>query len=124
MWLDWKIIAPLVLIILGWFVANWLTARRDLRNKKREIRVQYLIEAYRSIASAAHRGEKTSEKQKRAIESAVEDIQLLGTLDQVAALNRMIESHKGDFTEVLESVRNELRNELSLKKNRGFSKVL
>jgi hypothetical protein len=73
-----------------------------------------LVEAYRRIASAANRGERTSEDQKLAIESAIEDIQLLGTLDQVSALNRMIESHRTDFTEVLESLRKELRTELNL----------
>jgi hypothetical protein len=112
--LEWGIIVPSLLIILGWFIVNWLAARRELRSKKREVRIQYLIEAYRSIASGANRGAKTSHEQKLAIESAIEDIQLLGDASQVSALNRMIESGNPDFTEVLESLRQELRRELNL----------
>lgn len=50
-----EILISSVVIILGWFVGSWLTTRREFNNKKREIRIQYLIGAYRSIASAANR---------------------------------------------------------------------
>ena len=114
MTVDWNVIITATLVILGWFVANRLTARRELKNKKREVRIGYMIEAYRKIASAANRGPTTSDEQKAAIESAVEDIQLLGNTHQMAALNRMIESGENDFMEVLRSLRQELRNELNL----------
>jgi hypothetical protein len=112
--LHWNVIIPSILIIGGWFIVNWLTAKRELRNKKREVRIQYLIEAYRSIASAANRGNATSNDQKLSIEAAIEDIQLLGNSDQIAALNKMIESSNSNFTEILESLRKELRKELAL----------
>lgn len=73
-----------------------------------------MIEAYRKIASAANRGPSTSDAQKAAIESAIEDIQLLGNTHQMAALNRMIQSGESNFTVILESLRKELRNELNL----------
>lgn len=112
--MDWKIIIPLALIIIGWFTVNWLTAKREFHSKRREVRIKYLIGAYRSIASAANRGEQTSEEQKYQIESAVEDIQLLGNKSQVGALKRMIAQRNNDFTEVLMELRYELRQELGL----------
>ena len=114
MTINWTIVIPSVLVILGWFIANWLAARRELQSKKREVRVGYMIEAYRKIASAANRGPSTSDIQKTDIGSAVEDIQLLGNVEQLAELNKMIHFGKADFTSILEALRRELREELDL----------
>jgi len=114
MTINWTIVIPSALVVAGWFIANWLAARRELRNKKREVRVGYMIEAYRKIASAANRGPSTSDVQKTAIESAVEDIQLLGNTEQMAELNKIITSGEADFTSVLDAIRRELREELDL----------
>ncbi|MGH8470638.1 MAG: hypothetical protein ACREVY_17225 [Gammaproteobacteria bacterium] len=70
--MEWKIIIPSALIILGWFMVSWLAAKREFTNKRREVRIQYLIEAYRSIASAANRQEQTTDDQKLKIESAID----------------------------------------------------
>lgn len=114
--MNLEIIISSVVIIFGWFVGNWLTTKREFNNKKREIRIQYLIGAYRSIASAANRQETMTVDQKLKIESAIEDIQLLGNEIQLNALNNMISSRNSNFTEILEILRNNLRQELKLKK--------
>ncbi|MGH8546928.1 MAG: hypothetical protein ACREX3_25610 [Gammaproteobacteria bacterium] len=112
--MEWKIIIPSALIILGWFMVSWLAAKREFTNKRREVRIQYLIEAYRSIASAANRQEQTTDDQKLKIESAIEDIQLLGNERQLKALDSMISSGNNNFTEILEVLRDDLREELEL----------
>nr|VFK01759.1 MAG: hypothetical protein BECKH772A_GA0070896_102397 [Candidatus Kentron sp. H]VFK01855.1 MAG: hypothetical protein BECKH772B_GA0070898_102497 [Candidatus Kentron sp. H]VFK05166.1 MAG: hypothetical protein BECKH772C_GA0070978_102432 [Candidatus Kentron sp. H] len=56
--MDWKLLSLLGTVIVafsGWFVVHVLNASRDRRNKRREIRVKYLIEAYRNLESAAQR---------------------------------------------------------------------
>lgn len=111
-----EILISSVVIILSWFVGSWLTTRREFNNKKREIRIQYLIGAYRSIASAANRQGTMTNDQKLKIESAIEDIQLLGNEIQLNALNNMVSSRNSNFTEILEILRNDLRQELELKK--------
>ena len=112
--MEWKIIIPSALIIFGWFIVNWLASKREFINKKREVRIQYLIEAYRCIASAANRHEGTTDAQKLNIESAIEDIQLFGNEGQLNALNEMIKNKNSDFTQILEVLRNDLRKELKL----------
>ncbi|MFA6282570.1 MAG: hypothetical protein WCT30_04175 [Desulfurivibrionaceae bacterium] len=114
--MEWKIIIPSSLIIFGWFIVNWLSSKREFNSKRREVRVQYLVEAYRSIASASNRREKTTDEQKLKIEAAIEDIQLLGNERQLQALDNMIVSDKNNFTEILEVLRDDLRKELELKK--------
>lgn len=105
-----------VLFIISWFATNWLTSKREYDNKKREIKIQYLIGAYRSIASAANRQGTMTNDQKLKIESAIDDIQLLGNETELNSLNNMISSRNSNFTEILEILRNDLRQELELKK--------
>lgn len=114
--MELKIIIPSVLIIVGWFAVNWLTSKREFNNKRREIRIQYLIETYRSIASAANRQETITDSQKLKIEAAIEDIQLLGNEIQLKALNDMIFIRNNDFNVILNVLRNDLRQELRLQK--------
>jgi len=115
--MEWKIIIASFLIIIGWFIVNWLSSKREFKSKRREVRIQYLIEAYRSIASSTNRQDKTTDEQKLKIESAIEDIQLFGNKRQLEALNSIIVNGKNDFTEILEVLRNDLRKELELQKN-------
>nr|VFJ67662.1 MAG: hypothetical protein BECKDK2373C_GA0170839_11684 [Candidatus Kentron sp. DK]VFJ69924.1 MAG: hypothetical protein BECKDK2373B_GA0170837_12594 [Candidatus Kentron sp. DK] len=50
--MDWKLLFPhlgtVIVVFIGWFVVHLLNAYRDRRNKRREIRVQYLIKASHS----------------------------------------------------------------------------
>jgi hypothetical protein len=43
------LLVPTVVAIVSWFVGSWLAVRRDRANKRRDLRVQYLIEAYRQL---------------------------------------------------------------------------
>jgi hypothetical protein len=49
------LLIPTVVAIVSWFVGSWLSVRRDRANKRRDLRVQYLIEAYRCLAVGANR---------------------------------------------------------------------
>jgi hypothetical protein len=109
------ILAPLVAVI-GWFVAHQFNVYRDRRNKRQDMIVQYLVEAYRRLESAANR-EKT-EEQAFAFESAIADIQLLGSTEQISATIRFLHAHASSsgavVGEVLCLLRNDLRRELGL----------
>jgi hypothetical protein len=50
--MRWDVVASVGVVVIGWTVGHWLNARRDLANKRRELRVQYLIEAWRKIEKA------------------------------------------------------------------------
>jgi len=112
-----KYTVPAVVAVIGWFAAHQFNVYRDRQNKRRDLRVQFLLDAYRRLESAANRPKKT-EEQALAFESAVADIQLLGTADQVAATVRYLHEHaSGDgaqIDEVLRLLRNNLRKEVGL----------
>lgn len=110
------LLAPLIAVI-GWFVAHQFNVRRDRLNKRRDMIVQYLLEAYRRLESAANR-ETPSEEQAIEFESAVADIQLLGTPEQISKTVSYLHAHASaggaDINDVLCLLRGDLRRELGL----------
>jgi len=111
---DWTIslgnIISALVIALGWIVAYKLGSQKDLKNKKRDIRTQFLIEAYNKIASSSNRN--TDDNEKKLFEGAIEQIQFLGTKEQIKLLNEGIETM--NFTPLLEELRKEIRSELGI----------
>ncbi len=75
------ILIPILTALVGLIIGHWFTGKRDLENKKRGIRLNYLIEAYRKI----ERGSMPTAKKydKGDFESAIADIQMLGKIEQV-----------------------------------------
>jgi len=102
--------------IASWYAAHLLASRRDRANKRRELLVTYLIEAYRRLESGANR-QMTSE-QAQAVESAIADIQLFGNTRQVelvqAFAQEIAEMGDGSLDELLVALRADLRRELDL----------
>ncbi len=121
--MNWQLLIPLLtttgVAILGWCVGHALNAHRDRNNKRREVRVQYLIEAYRSLEAAACRDRVYNTKLGRGFESAIADIQLFGTSEQARIVRTMavaIDKRQNDASmrQVLMSLRDALRKELGL----------
>lgn len=109
--------AATVITVLLAFFAYWSTLKRDRLSKKRDLRTQYLIEAYRRLESAGNCSDQTPEV-ARSLESAVADIQLFGSREQVTlsrafALEFSANGH-ASLDALLESLRTDLRNELDL----------
>lgn len=107
--------------ILGWGVSHYLSVSKDQKAKRRDMRIQFLLEAYRRLEAAANRPESGKEEQDR-FESALADIQLLGTKTQIEELMRFLEqwnSSEGNasINPLLEVIRTHLREELGLEKN-------
>ena len=103
-------------VIVGWYVAHYLTAKRDQTNKRRDLRVEYLIEAYRRLEFAGNR--PLTNDVATEFEKAVADIQLFGTprkveLAQAFALG-FAEKGTHSLDPLLNELRQELRKELNL----------
>jgi hypothetical protein len=111
------ILIPTLVAIASWFVGSWLAVERDRANKRRDLRVHYLIEAYRRLAVGANRTTPLP-GHVRDIESAIEDIQLFGTEAQISAAQRLSQdvAERGGrlADDLLTILRNDLRQELGL----------
>ena len=69
------------LAVSGCWLSYWLAVRKDRLAKKRDLRTQYLLDAYRRLEGASNR--EMSDEDERAFESALADIQLPGSGEQV-----------------------------------------
>ncbi|MFL5901036.1 MAG: hypothetical protein ACJ75S_07540 [Solirubrobacterales bacterium] len=108
-------------IAAGAFVAaltHRLTSRRDHANRRREMRVQFLLGAYRSLADASNRELRDDTGDSRRFEQAVDDIQLLGSkaqAEKARELAQVMASKGGASTDgLLRTLRDDLRQELGL----------
>jgi hypothetical protein len=106
-----------VVAVLGWFAAHQLAAARDRTNKRRELRVSYLIEAFRALASASNR---PSGSCAHDLESAITDIQLFGSGRQVELAHefatQIAAKGTGELDKLLQELRRDLREELNLER--------
>lgn len=93
---------------------HFLTKSRDIKNKKDELRIKYLIEAYRKLENLAHRENPSISD----FESAIADIQLFGTDKQVqlaqATAHKFAENRTVSLDVLLEDLRDDLRTLLKL----------
>jgi hypothetical protein len=110
-------IAALV-AILGWYIAHYFSLRREIAAEKRKTRVVFLLEAYRRLEDSGHRSLRKGSEHIAKIESALADIQLLGTPEQVRLAQDFMmefsETSTGTFDPLLRSLRQTLRHELDL----------
>lgn len=85
--------------------------------ERRDLRTQYLLDAFRRLEGAGNRSEPTREDEK-ALESSVADIQLLGSPEQVQLARQFAldfaRDGRASLDPLLESLRAELRKELGL----------
>jgi len=107
----------LIITIMGWIILHLLTKRRDSINKKKEIRIKYLIDAWRLLESASNR--KNNDRNTN-IEIAVADIQLFGSRKQIELAQKIAidlsRTGTGESLELLKELRTDLRKELKLEK--------
>ena len=96
--------------VVGWYAAHRLAAARDQVNKRRELRVQYLIEAYRRLEFVSNR--RITKDTAPDFERAIADIQLFGTPRQVALAREFATSFAQKGTHSLDPLLNDLRNSL------------
>jgi len=111
-----SMVGSAIIIILGWSFVHRKSAERDLANKRRELRVEYLIGAYRRLENASNRqGTKESFLE---VEKAIADIQLFGTSAQVELARTFasdfVENRSASLDSLLSELRKDLRRELDL----------
>jgi len=104
--------------IFGWFIIHVLISNRDRINKQRDLKINYLIEAWRKLESASNRENKITSEQESDIESAIADIQLFGSKKQIVLARKFVEefvkNKTAELNELLHELRQDLRKEINL----------
>jgi len=119
--LNWTVVAsvgvPAVVVVAGWFLAHWLTARRELTAKRRADRLRALEAAFMRIATSSNRP-LTADTIER-LETFVSEIQLYGTPRQIALMSECVTAlikppFKVSWDAILADLRDTIRAELRL----------
>jgi hypothetical protein len=114
--LNWEavaVISTVIIFALSLFYNSW----SDRKNKLRDIKLNYLIETYRLLADSVSREGKDRDLYMPKAETAITDIQLLGTTSQIKIIQELAErlrDEKVNFDPVLNDLRSQLRKELGL----------
>ena len=116
--MDYKILTTAAIVILGWFVVHLLSQYREKINKRREKRIEYLIAAYRNLERSANI--VNSNEVKDGVESAIADIHLFGSEEQIELVqefsNSIANEGHASMDSLLLQLREDLRKELRLSK--------
>jgi hypothetical protein len=95
-----------------------LTNRLAQRDKRREVRVDYLLSAFRRLDASGNRHLDLHAEYARQLETALADIVLLGSPHQVRLAQEVMvgmgRDQNADLTPLLEDLRRHLRRELLL----------
>ncbi|MCK5595532.1 hypothetical protein KAI19_05085 [bacterium] len=105
-----EITIAIIIAALGWIIVHRFTSRRDRKNKIREIRIQYLIEAFRKIGMAAQREKPDACFSE--LESSFHDVQLFGSEKQINTLMEFLDEYREKKTANVDMLLNELRDDL------------
>ena len=110
-----NLIIQCILTVGGWIIVHILAIRQNTRLKKKEVTIEFLIQAWRMLEKASNRKDN---KYIADIEIAVADIQLLGTKRQIKLAQQLAkeiaEIGEGSTLELLILLREDLRKELML----------
>lgn len=125
--MNWALTLQLIVSVLvalcGWIIVHRLNGARDLVNKHRDLRLQYLIDAYRKLENGAGRDLTTCSAYAQGVEEAIADIQLFGTQSQIDVLTRFFAEKKergeSSLNNIINHLRDDLRRELDLPKLQG-----
>lgn len=94
--------------VIGWFIIHQLSISRDIKNKRVELKIKYLIEAYRKLENVSYRDNPNMHE----FETAMADIQLLGTKRQVELSKKIAIEFAQKKTVLLDDLLNDLRDDL------------
>ncbi|MDL2289450.1 hypothetical protein LJB83_01655 [Clostridia bacterium OttesenSCG-928-F22] len=106
-------ILTVIIAVFGWFIGYFSSSKINLKNAKREIIINYLIEAYEILSAECNTPATTDN-----IEKAISNIQLFGTPQQIALAKRFsldfVENGTAQLDDLLFELRNHLRDELNI----------
>jgi hypothetical protein len=106
-----------LLVVIGRIFGQALNGKRERDSRRHDLRIQFLVDAWRSIERAANRG---GADEMRGLEQAIADVQLFGSpsqAEQAANVARSInerETKTAALDELLEALRLDLRDEMRL----------
>jgi hypothetical protein len=122
-----KILITIIMAVIGWIVGYYFTTRKDINQKRRDISIEHLINAYRILTNEISHRKETKDNNTK-LENILSDMQLFGSEEQVQLAKDLADTVAagGEFQldPLINSLRNDLRKMIGLKKVKGNVKWL
>ena len=111
------LIIQCIITVIGWIVVYIFAIRQNTQIKKKEVTIEYLIQAWGKLEKASNR---KNNRYNTEIETAIADIQLFGTKRQIELAQQFAEeiarNKESSTLELLVLLREDLRKELKLER--------
>ncbi len=111
------LIIQCIITVVGWIVVYIFAIRQNTQIKKKEVTIEYLIQAWGKLEKASNRNDN---RYNTEIETAIADIQLFGTKRQIELAQQFAEeiarNKESSTLELLVLLREDLRKELKLER--------
>lgn len=111
------LIIQCIITVIGWIVVYIFAIRQNTQIKKKEVTIDYLIQAWGKLEKASNRKDN---RYNTEIETAIADIQLFGTKRQIELAQQFAEeiarNKESSTLELLVLLREDLRKELKLER--------
>lgn len=111
------LIIQCIITVIGWIVVYIFAIRQNTQIKKKEVTIEYLIQAWGKLEKASNRNDN---RYNTEIETAIADIQLFGTKRQIELAQQFAEeiarNKESSTLELLVLLREDLRKELKLER--------
>ncbi len=109
------LIIQCIITVIGWIVVYIFAIRQNTQIKKKEVTIEYLIQAWGKLEKASNRKDN---RYNTEIETAIADIQLFGTNRQIELAQQFAEeiarNKESSALDLLVLLREDLRKELKL----------
>lgn len=109
------LIIQCIITVIGWIVVYIFAIRQNTQIKKKEVTIEYLIQAWGKLEKASNRKDN---RYNTEIETAIADIQLFGTNRQIELEQQFAEeiarNKESSALDLLVLLREDLRKELKL----------
>jgi hypothetical protein len=116
-----QLVVTVLSVLVAALLSHLFTRFRDRDNRRREQRIDYLVSAFRGLAKANHHPRLHEIADD--LEQAVVDIQLFGSPKQIELARRFATAlgttQEADMDDLLNELRDSLRQELGRKKVSG-----
>lgn len=120
---NWELLIGSLIVVIGWFISHYFSQKRDAKNKRKEIVLDFLIRSYRILSNDISNREINTIDSKYKFECLISDLQLFGSYNQVElAIKIAIEMRtngNSNLDELINDLRDSLREELNLNKVKG-----
>lgn len=111
------LIIQCIITVIGWIVVYIFAIRQNTQIKKKDVTIEYLIQAWGKLEKASNRKDN---RYNTEIETAIADIQLFGTKRQIELAQQFAEeiarNKESSTLELLVLLREDLRKELKLER--------